>query len=271
MLKISEMAKLANTTRRTLIFYDDQGIFSPIEKTDAGYRFYDYSQLYDLMFILGLRNLGLSLDEIKNIKNQSEDTSATQLRHAQTRIDTKINELLRIQEVISKKVAKESVIDETSLYQPAIEERIKTNFWCSSKSVTCTEEEVAQLFSDFYKQLDTLAVMDTTTSGFVTDLSVNNPNGYADASFRIIKEKVDQTNQVIIPIIEKEADTYARVLVENNVVGINHGLTLLKSFCQKNKLKTQDHLWQINAGDTIIDTGASKYGWLEYAIINEAN
>lgn len=32
MLKISEMAKLANTTRRTLVYYDEEGIFSPVKK-----------------------------------------------------------------------------------------------------------------------------------------------------------------------------------------------------------------------------------------------
>ncbi|ORM96130.1 MAG: hypothetical protein ACFWTW_03205 [Lentilactobacillus parabuchneri] len=30
MLKISDMANLANTTRRTLIFYDEEGIFKPL-------------------------------------------------------------------------------------------------------------------------------------------------------------------------------------------------------------------------------------------------
>lgn len=271
MLKTSDMARLANTTRRILIFYDKQAIFKPIEKSEAGYRYYDYNQLYDLMFILGLRNLGLSLDEIKAIKSKSEDISARQLQHVQTRIESKINDLLHIQKVISQKISQQRVVDEASLYQPTVEQRITTSFWCSRQSVACTEEEVAQLFSAFYKQLDSLALMDVSTSGFLTELSVTNPSGYADASFRIIKEKVDQSNQVFIPIIEKEANKYVSVLVENNLVGINQGLTMLRTFCQKNNLKTQDYLWQINAGDTIIETGASKYGWLEYAIINETN
>lgn len=44
MLKISEMAKLANTTRRTLIFYDEQGVFQPVKKSASGYRYYDYAR-----------------------------------------------------------------------------------------------------------------------------------------------------------------------------------------------------------------------------------
>ena len=41
MLKISEMAKLANTTRRTLIFYDEEGVFQPKSRNNAGYRYYN--------------------------------------------------------------------------------------------------------------------------------------------------------------------------------------------------------------------------------------
>ncbi|RWR38095.1 MerR family transcriptional regulator, partial [Pediococcus acidilactici] len=75
MLKISEMAKLADTTRRTLIFYDEKDVFKPARKTSTGYRYYTYDQLYDLMFIRGLRSLDIPLDKIKKIKNTNEATS----------------------------------------------------------------------------------------------------------------------------------------------------------------------------------------------------
>lgn len=266
MLKISEMAKLADTTRRTLIFYDEQDLFKPAKKNESGYRYYDYNQLYDLMFILGLRNLGISLEEIKNIKNNSA-TSSKQLVNAQTRIEDKIKELSRIQKIISKKIKTETAFNTDNLYKPSLENLVSKVFWCSRKSVSCTEEEIAQLFSEFYKQLDSLTVMDTSESGFLTDLSVDDPSGYADASFRVIKEEVDQTEEVFIPVLKKKAGNYVCILVENNVVGINHGLTILKEFCQQNGLKTQAHLWQINSDDSVIENGATKYGWLEYAVV----
>lgn len=73
MLKISEMAKLANTTRRTLIFYDEEGLFCPAEKNSAGYRYYQYDQLYELLFILGLRNLGVPVEKIKQLQSNNDD------------------------------------------------------------------------------------------------------------------------------------------------------------------------------------------------------
>ncbi|MDN2453398.1 MerR family transcriptional regulator [Lactobacillus sp. UCMA15818] len=269
MLKISEMAKLANTTRRTLIFYDQENIFKPIDRSPAGYRYYDYSQLYDLMFILGLRGLDIPLDEIRKIGTKSQDVPNEQLISTQNQIDNKINELVKIREIINKKIGNQSVVDKDMLYQPSIQRRQKKIFWCSQRSVSCTEEEVAQLFAAFYKQLDSLAVMDTTKSGFLTNLTVDKPNGYAEASFRVIKEVINGEHKVPVPTIEKNAGRYVCTLVENNVVGIDQGLTELKIFCKKNKIVTEDYLWQINAGNNLIETGSSKYGWLEFAVLNK--
>lgn len=267
MLKISEMAKLANTTRRTLIFYDQEGIFKPEYKTKAGYRYYDYSQLYDLLFILGLKSLDMSLEEVKKIKGQSYEIPTSQLLSTQTKIENKIQELVNIQTVINKKMENQKEDEDFTPYQPAIQTRPNTLFWCSRQSISCTEEEVAQLFSEFYQHLDSLAIMDTTQSGFLTNLSVHKPDEYAEASFRILKEIVTTKKHILTPTIEKKAGLYATILVENNIVGIHQGLTKLKKFCVKNNLKTENNLWQLNANNTLIETGSSQYGWLEFAII----
>ena len=81
----------------------------------------------------------------------------------------------------------------------------KHSFWNSIKSVGCTADEVAQLFSDFYKQLDNLAIMENSQSGFLTDLTVDNPNEYPNASFQVIKE-VTGKQQVNLPIITNPPD-----------------------------------------------------------------
>ena len=69
MLTIRKFAELADTTRRTLLFYDEQDLFKPAKVAENGYRYYSYDQLYDLTFILELRKLGLSVLQIKNLLN----------------------------------------------------------------------------------------------------------------------------------------------------------------------------------------------------------
>jgi DNA-binding transcriptional MerR regulator len=265
MLKISEMATLASTTRRTLIFYDEQGVFSPARKNDAGYRFYNYNQLYELLTILALRNIGLSIEQIKAIQAGDERAEPV-LRDAQAKIAQQIKQLERVQDVITRGLDNAKIADAPALYQPEIALLDAAMFWCSRKAVDCTEKEVAQLFAEFYRELDALALMDNSASGFLTDLPVTNPGGYMDASFRILKATDNSASENYMPLIEKPAGRYVRVWAENTAAGIDRGLKALQAYCQDHKLRTEEKLWQLNSSDALVDNGATKYGWLEYGL-----
>lgn len=67
LLKVGELAKLTGLTVRTLRFYDQIGLFSPSGQTEGGHRQYKEQDLLRLQQILSLKELGLSLDEIKNV------------------------------------------------------------------------------------------------------------------------------------------------------------------------------------------------------------
>ncbi|TVY11792.1 MerR family transcriptional regulator [Paenibacillus cremeus] len=65
--KVGDLAKLTGLTVRTLRFYDQIGLFSPSGQTDSGHRLYNASDLSRLQQILSLKELGLSLDEVKSV------------------------------------------------------------------------------------------------------------------------------------------------------------------------------------------------------------
>lgn len=266
LLKISEMAQLADTTRRTLIFYDEAGVFCPTKKSAAGYRYYEYNQLYDLLFILGLRKLGMSVAQVKDLQDQAPAEVDRQLSVVQRDIDQKITELTRIQTIVAKKVNQQATAD-LALDTPTIRWSPRRLFWCSPASASCTEEEVAELFASFYQQLDSLALMDTGQSGFLTDLADAEPTGYADAAFRVVKEATLATTQRALPRVEKPAGDFAVIRVENTTVGITRGLAKLQAFCHQRSLSLASDLWQMNLGnDALSEHGGSQYGQLEYLI-----
>ncbi|MCR8634830.1 MULTISPECIES: MerR family transcriptional regulator [Paenibacillus] len=64
--KVGDLAKLTGLTVRTLRFYDQIGLFSPSGQTESGHRLYSESDLSRLHQILSLKELGLSLEEIKS-------------------------------------------------------------------------------------------------------------------------------------------------------------------------------------------------------------
>ncbi|QQZ09014.1 MerR family transcriptional regulator [Heyndrickxia vini] len=75
--KVGELAELTGLTIRTLRYYDQIQLFSPSKYTESGHRLYTKSDLTNLQQILSLKQMGLSLDNIKKvIKNKNENSAA---------------------------------------------------------------------------------------------------------------------------------------------------------------------------------------------------
>jgi len=64
-MTVSEIAKEANVSVRTLQYYDKSGLLKPSAYTESGNRLYTDKELVILFQIKGLKQLGLSLNEIK--------------------------------------------------------------------------------------------------------------------------------------------------------------------------------------------------------------
>lgn len=62
---IKEFAQLHHLNKRTLHYYDEIQLFSPKIKKANGYRYYTPEQSGELEYILALKQLGLSLQELK--------------------------------------------------------------------------------------------------------------------------------------------------------------------------------------------------------------
>ena len=79
MFRIGEFSRIARVSARLLRYYDELGLLKPgVVDAASGYRYYASSQLQRLNRILVLRDLGLSLEQIGGVIEQS--ASADQLR-----------------------------------------------------------------------------------------------------------------------------------------------------------------------------------------------
>lgn len=65
LITAGELAKLAGTTKRTILWYDELGIIKPVETSSEGYRYYTEAQVLEYQMILLLTTLGVTLNEIK--------------------------------------------------------------------------------------------------------------------------------------------------------------------------------------------------------------
>ncbi len=64
---VQKLGKLAGISTRTLRYYDEIGILKPARINSSGYRIYGQSEVDRLQQILFYRELGVSLDQIKDI------------------------------------------------------------------------------------------------------------------------------------------------------------------------------------------------------------
>ena len=71
MKKVNEVSRLAGVSKRTLQFYDDEGLL-PAQRSKDNYRLYDDAALERLWEILVYRAMGLDLKEIKYLLTLSE-------------------------------------------------------------------------------------------------------------------------------------------------------------------------------------------------------
>jgi DNA-binding transcriptional MerR regulator len=73
-LTIGKVAKMAEVTADTVRYYEKEGLISPTQKSESGYRLYNYDAVRRLNFIKHAQQCGLSLAEIRELlelKNRS--------------------------------------------------------------------------------------------------------------------------------------------------------------------------------------------------------
>jgi len=95
LFSISDFAKFSRTTRDTLLHYDRIGLVSPASRGENNYRYYSSNQLATVNVIRTLQQLGMTLDEIKALKDRRTPELADEVFEQQIeKIDSRIGDLI---------------------------------------------------------------------------------------------------------------------------------------------------------------------------------
>ena len=127
-----EMARLHNISKQTLFYYDKIGLLCPMEKDPAtGYRYYHLQQCEDLDIILMLKDLGMSLKEIRAFRSQPSAWARIGILESQAHlIQEKIKGLSRVRSRVNKIVKNLK----TSLSVPPFDTGIR---WMDPRPIIC--------------------------------------------------------------------------------------------------------------------------------------
>ncbi len=103
---VGELAKLNGISKQMLIYYDREGVFKPnIVDPENGYRYYTKDQLEALDSILLLKEMGLTLHEIKeHMQNRSGQATLHMLREQYHAVSQKLQRWEMIQKRLASKI-----------------------------------------------------------------------------------------------------------------------------------------------------------------------
>lgn len=265
-----EFAQLVGTTRRTLIFYEQEGIFQPARISQSGYRYYDYDQIYNFEIISSLRQSGLTINQIKAILSEPDPSKLLiELQDALNQLADKSAQLQRSITAVKNRInLLKSNDNALPINEPRLVAMSAQRFWCSDTVDACAPAEMAQQYSAFSKRLTQQKIIVADNGGFITNLALPKYNEYAHASFRFI-HTLHESNQQVLPQITKPAGQYLVVKTHNDNHNIIANLGRLAHFCKERHLITAPALWQFNTDMNVQTLGSSSDGILQYQIIGK--
>lgn len=98
---IGEVSRMTGLSTKTIRFYEDEGCIPPVTRAESGYRMYSEGDIWRLRLVKQIRQIGVSLADIKPLVNQSVDRECsefagdlkTMLREQRLEIDRRLLEL----------------------------------------------------------------------------------------------------------------------------------------------------------------------------------
>ncbi|MCL2153614.1 MAG: MerR family transcriptional regulator [Oscillospiraceae bacterium] len=101
LFSISDFAKFSRVTRDTLLHYDRIGLLTPTSRGENNYRYYSGHQLAIVNLIRTLQQLGMTLGEIKELKDQrTPELTYEVLKQQIDRIDKKIRSWVQAKKLL---------------------------------------------------------------------------------------------------------------------------------------------------------------------------
>lgn len=152
MYKIGKFSVMSKTTIKALRYYEKEGLLMPAKIDNiTGYRYYESKQLADLSKIISLRQIGVSINDIKAILNGEDMKEVLIKRKKEIENDmalcnislSKINYLLE-----GKNMEKEIFLKELPAYTVYYKEGVLTDYSEASKFIQDSGTECLKLNPD---------------------------------------------------------------------------------------------------------------------------
>jgi len=117
-MKIGELAKLTNTSTKTIRFYEDSGLLPPPARSASGYRDYGPASMDRLRFIHRCQAAGLTLQKVRQIL-AIHDQGEVPCEHVREVLTTRLDQVrTQIAELVALEGYLQTLLDHASNRSP---------------------------------------------------------------------------------------------------------------------------------------------------------
>ena len=251
-----EFADLAQVSKHTLFHYDDIQLFCPEIKNEKGYRYYSIDQIEAFETIRILKDLGMSLKDIKNFMDTRTPESAIDLFSIREKeIHQQIQKLKNIQNYIHNKKNTLSHLKEIDFSSIRIQEYPERYYFMS--------EVKDETDASFFKATNEIIQKYKKTTGKV-DYTVS----YIQYRKDIENKVYDNYKNVILLFSNKIKAQDLHILPKGNYVTIYHrgdwqtikeAYIRLLDYIDENKLQIDDKFIEFYLVDNLTTNNLQDY------------
>lgn len=172
---IGQFAALHGINKKTLMWYDEIGLFRPKIVKENGYRYYTYRQSSILETILMLRELNMSIPEISAfLNNRSTERYVALLQEKIEDAEREIRHLKSIRNLLKEQHDAFSFLQNADLTRIELIEKEEETFYIIASSDNSSLEEEIETVINSVKKHKFKSLHDTTYGSLISVTSLQN-------------------------------------------------------------------------------------------------
>ncbi len=255
-----EFAKLCGTNKRTLIYYDEIGLFRP-QKTDAqGYRYYSEQQCDIFTVITALKELGMPLKSIKQfLDSRNSSRLLSLLKEKKEEVNHEIERLKRIQQLIETRIALLEQAEQISFNQPIIETMPEEYMILSSSIHSSNHTMIIHTIYQHFSKCIQHGWNEGHPYGAMLDSTPvleNNYEQYAYFFTKVLHPPID-SKEVSVHI--KPAGTYLTAYLKGDYYQAAPIFKLMKQTIQKENFMIGPYFYKEGIIDEVAETSSDEF------------
>ncbi|MDT2525571.1 MerR family DNA-binding transcriptional regulator [Enterococcus raffinosus] len=247
LLTISEMAKYAGISRRTLIYYDQIDLFKPAKVGENGYRYYGIDQYFELDVILLLKNLDVSLEDIHVfLKNRNVDYVLDGFIRQKQKVNEQINKLNGIRDSLDSYIERYTTLKNFDLESITLSYREAESF-VISETIENYDINSVQIYGRFYSSVESRDLFSGYPIGFLVDGSAFYQENFHTAPYRALV-KISEDRLHIYDqqrVVKRPAGYYVSGFMKDEIHHINTFNNRFRNYLKENKLELNGDIWEL--------------------------